>query len=176
MSPSFPSHLSRCKLFSQTYNLILQYANSQQVPYRSQVIFTEALASGGMSGFFPLIAQFQTQAEPAYCGLASLSVALNALSIDPGRSWKGPWRWFDEALLDCCEPLEKIKREGIVFGKLVCLARCNGAAVKSVLASHGSESEFREDVRRASGEGGRNVIVGYSRRAFLQVRDRGVRK
>jgi glutathione gamma-glutamylcysteinyltransferase len=126
-----------------------------------------------MSGFFPLIAQFQTQAEPAYCGLASLSVALNALSIDPGRSWKGPWRWFDEALLDCCEPLERIKREGIVFGKLVCLARCNGAAVKSVLASHGSENEFREDVRRASGEGGRNVIVGYSRRAFRQVRNVG---
>ncbi|KAE8794978.1 glutathione gamma-glutamylcysteinyltransferase 1 [Hordeum vulgare] len=26
------------------------------------------------------------------CGLASLSVVLNALAIDPGRPWKGPWR------------------------------------------------------------------------------------
>lgn len=134
-----------------------------------QAIFAEALISGGLAGFFPLIAQFQTQAEPAYCGLASLSVALNALSIDPGRTWKGPWRWYDEALLDCCEPLEKIKKEGIVFNKLVCLARCAGAGVKSVLASGGSEGGFREDVRRATASGKGHIIVGYSRRAFLQA-------
>ena len=42
-----------------------------------------------MEGFFKLISYFQTQSEPAYCGLASLSVVLNALSIDPGRKWKG---------------------------------------------------------------------------------------
>jgi len=33
-------------------------------------------------------------------------MALNALSIDPGRVWKGPWRWFSEEMLDCCTPLE----------------------------------------------------------------------
>lgn len=33
------------------------------------------------------------QDEPAYCGLASLAMTLNTLSIDPRRTWKGPWRW-----------------------------------------------------------------------------------
>ena len=42
-----------------------------------------------MEGFFKLISYYQTQSEPAYCGLATLSMVLNALSIDPGRKWKG---------------------------------------------------------------------------------------
>ncbi|KAI9119936.1 hypothetical protein K1719_008905 [Acacia pycnantha] len=44
--------------------------------------FVEALAQGTMEGFFKLISYYQTQSEPAYCGLASLAVVLNALAID----------------------------------------------------------------------------------------------
>lgn len=54
-----------------------------------QKLFTEAIHSGTMEGFFKLISYFQTQSEPAYCGLASLSMVLNALAIDPRRKWKG---------------------------------------------------------------------------------------
>ncbi|KAI5016208.1 hypothetical protein ZWY2020_006059 [Hordeum vulgare] len=54
----------------------------------------EALQGGTMEGFFNLISYFQTQSDPAFCSLASLSVVLNVLAIDPGRLWKGPWRWF----------------------------------------------------------------------------------
>lgn len=54
-----------------------------------QQLFLEAIQNGTMEGFFKLISYFQTQSEPAYCGLASLSMVLNALSIDPGRKWKG---------------------------------------------------------------------------------------
>ena len=65
-------------------------------------IFQEALLDGTMNGFFRLMEQFNTQDEPAFCGLASLSMVLNALAIDPRRPWKGVWRWFSEDLLDCC--------------------------------------------------------------------------
>lgn len=54
-----------------------------------QQLFLEAIQNGTMEGFFKLISYFQTQSEPAYCGLASLSMVLNALAIDPGRKWKG---------------------------------------------------------------------------------------
>lgn len=54
-----------------------------------QKLFMEAFRDGTMEGFFKLITHFQTQSEPAYCGLASLSMVLNALAIDPGRTWKG---------------------------------------------------------------------------------------
>ncbi|PIN12539.1 Glutathione gamma-glutamylcysteinyltransferase [Handroanthus impetiginosus] len=54
-------------------------------------LFTEALHNGTMEGFFKLISYFQTQSEPAFCGLATLAMVLNALAIDPCRKWKGNW-------------------------------------------------------------------------------------
>ena len=50
------------------------------------------------------------QAEPAFCGPSALAVALNALGVDPGRTWKAPWRWWTEELLGCCKPLEEVRR------------------------------------------------------------------
>ena len=51
-----------------------------------------------------------SQNEPAYCGLGTLVTALNALEVDPGRVWKGVWRWYDESLLDCCKDLAAVRR------------------------------------------------------------------
>ena len=70
-------------------------------------LFSEALSEGTLECFFPLIEQFRTQDHPAFCGLASLAMVLNALQVDPGRTWKGAWRWFDEGKLDCCKPLDR---------------------------------------------------------------------
>lgn len=52
-------------------------------------IFREALDSGHMECYFKLAAQFRTQDEPAFCGLTTLVIALNALEVDPGAVWKG---------------------------------------------------------------------------------------
>src|SRR5262245_19963860 len=95
-------------------------------------VFAEARAAGGLDGYFPLAEQFHTQSDPAFCGLGSLVVALNALGIDPGRLWKGPWRWFAEELLDCCVPLSQVRERGLDVEELACLARCNGARVELV--------------------------------------------
>eukprot|EP00249_Psilotum_nudum_P013623 c24431_g1_i1 orf=155-547(+) len=122
-----------------------------------------------MEGFFNLIAYFQTQAEPAYCGLASLAVVLNALSIDPGRTWKGPWRWYDESMLDCCEPLENVKAKGITFAKLACLAKCAGAEVVTFRSSQSSLAEFRDRIVQCMTSGEKHVIVSYHRRLLGQV-------
>lgn len=54
-----------------------------------QKLFTEALGGATMEGFFKLISYYQTQSEPAFCGLGTLAMVLNALAIDPGRKWKG---------------------------------------------------------------------------------------
>ncbi len=43
-----------------------------------------------MEGFFQLIEQFNTQDEPAYCGLASIAMTLNTLRIDPVASHTWP--------------------------------------------------------------------------------------
>ena len=107
-----------------------------------------------------LLSQFHTQAEPAYCGLASLVMALNALAIDPRKVWKGPWRWYAEDLLDCCVPLPDVREQGITLPQAACLARCNGC---TALAQHvppasaepselgAAVQDFRRHVRAACG-------------------------
>ncbi|CAH9074525.1 unnamed protein product [Cuscuta epithymum] len=132
-------------------------------------LFMDATQNGTMEGFFKLISYFQTQSEPAYCGLASLSMVLNALSIDPGRKWKGPWRWFDESMLDCCEPLEKVKAKGISFGKVVCLARCAGAKVEAFRTSQTSIDDFRKYLIACSTSDDCHLISSYHRGAFKQT-------
>ena len=119
--------------------------------------------------FYKLIFHFQTQSKPAYCGLASLSMVLNALAIDPGRTWKGPWRWFDESMLDCCEPLEKVKAKGISIGKIACLAHCAGAVVQTFRTNESSTNEFRNYVKACPQVEYVHVVSSYHRGIFKQT-------
>ncbi|KMT05873.1 hypothetical protein BVRB_7g165320 isoform C [Beta vulgaris subsp. vulgaris] len=146
-------------------------------------LFAEALLEGNMEGFFKLVSYYQTQSEPAYCGLAALAVVLNALAIDPGREWKaamsvsmlfcpgdylpGPWRWFDDTMLDCCEPLEKVKVSGISFCKVACLAHCNGAEVEAFRTNESTMDNFRNYVISCASSEDCHMIVSYHR-AYLK--------
>lgn len=69
-------------------------------------LFRGAMENGYAENFFVLAEQFRTQDEPTFCGLTTVTMVLNTLGVDPGRVWKGPWRWFHETMLDCCEPIE----------------------------------------------------------------------
>ncbi len=128
-------------------------------------LFAEALAAGGLDGYFRLAEQFHTQAEPEFCGLGSLVVALNALGIDPGRLWKGPWRWFSEELLDCCVPLDQVRLRGLDLDEVACLARCNGAAVDLFRAETSDAAAWRSSLGAAArGDG---VLIAAYDRALL---------
>lgn len=142
----------------------IEFASSE-----GKQLFTEALANGNMDGFFKLISYYQTQSEPAFCGLATLAMVLNALGIDPGRKWKGPWRWFDDSMLDCCEPLEKVKVEGISFGKVACLADCNGAKVEAFRTNESTVDNFRNYVMACASSEDCHMIVSYNRKHLKQT-------
>lgn len=143
------------------------------VPFASpegRALFDEARATGGMEAFFQLIEQFHTQADPAFCGLGSLVVALNALGVDPGRLWKGPWRWFSEELLDCCLPLASVRERGVTLDELACLARCNGARAEVRRPDTSTETDLRAAVVAAAGSSvDPALIVAYDRRAVGQT-------
>ncbi|KAL2316739.1 hypothetical protein Fmac_030615 [Flemingia macrophylla] len=134
-------------------------------------LFLEAIQNGTMECFVKLISFFQTQSEPTFCGLATLSMVLNALAIDPCRRWKGSWRWFDESMLDldCCVPLEKVKAEGITFSELLCLAQSVGAKVEAFHASRSNIEEFRKYVVECSTSEDHHVILSYHRAALKQT-------
>ena len=132
-------------------------------------LFAEALQEGTAKCFFRLMEQLHTQNEPEYCGLATLVTVLNALNIDPHRRWKGNWRFYSEELLDCCEPLSKVKTKGIDFDKLAGLARCNGLTVKAIRASEATLDEFRSEVLAASKAEEFSLALAYSRKALNQT-------
>ena len=133
-----------------------------------RAVFAQALAAGGLDGYFQLAEQFHTQADPAFCGLGSLVVALNALAIDPGRLWKGPWRWFAEDLLDCCVPLSEVRQRGLDLDELTCLARCNGAEVELQRADSNDLEVWRATITAAS-RGEAVVVASYDRGAMGQT-------
>ncbi len=133
-----------------------------------RAVFAEALATGGLGGYFALAEQYHTQSDPAFCGLGSLVVALNALAIDPGRMWKGPWRWYSEELLDCCVSHERVRSEGIDLPTLACLARCNRA--DTVVHHPGADaSSLRAAVQAATAGPGQVLIAAYDRATLGQT-------
>ena len=143
-------------------------------------LFQEAMADGNMECYFPLAAQFRTQEEPAFCGLTTLVMTLNALSIDPRRLWKGSWRWYSEDMLECCLPFSVVKEKGIDVDTFVCMARCNAAysdlvrPTKSAGASQSAyeEESFRNAVKQASKQSnGSFMVLSYSRKALGQTGD-----
>jgi hypothetical protein len=141
-----------------------------------RLLFRQALADGSMEAFFPLAEQLHTQAEPAYCGLATLVVVLNTLAIDPGVEWKGPWRWYDERALECCKPLWLVARDGIDFEDWLCLATCQGVhalGVRADEAAGASVDAFRAVLvahARSSGVE-RALVVSYARGVLGQTGD-----
>uniref|UniRef100_A0A803QC30 glutathione gamma-glutamylcysteinyltransferase n=2 Tax=Cannabis sativa TaxID=3483 RepID=A0A803QC30_CANSA len=72
-------------------------------------------------------------------------------------------------MLDCCEPLEKIKSEGITFGKVACLAHCNGAKVDAFRTNGSSIEEFRKFVILCSASENCHLITSYHRGHFKQT-------
>ena len=82
---------------------------------QGRTYFGSAMRHGGLKSYFHLIEQYTTQSEPAFCGISTLVIALNALAVDPRQIWKGSWRWYEESMLNCCIDLEQAKETGITM-------------------------------------------------------------
>lgn len=154
-------------------NTLISFASTE-----GRQLFASAMTSGGTFAFFSLIEQLQTQPEPAYCGLTTLVIVLNALAVDPRRSWKGPWRWYHESMLNCCVDLEEVKATGITFNTFACLAKCQGLDVTAIHGSDSSVDEFRQVVKdtcTSSSHSGDNylpssfLVVSYTRKVLGQT-------
>ncbi|KAJ3273820.1 hypothetical protein HK104_004221 [Borealophlyctis nickersoniae] len=134
-------------------------------------LFKECIASNTAEIYFSLSGNFTTQSEPSFCGLGSLAMVLNALCIDPGKKWKGVWRWYSDTMLECCRPLGDISKNGVTFTELACLARCNGLRVESKRADQVTKEEFLSDLQRCCGSEDTHMIVSFSRKALGQTGD-----
>jgi glutathione gamma-glutamylcysteinyltransferase len=112
-----------------------------------------SLATNGLKSFFALMEQHVTQTEPAYCGLATLMMALNALAVDPLTTWKGPWRWYaEEHMVNCCLDLTRVQLHGVTLSVFAGIATCQGLSVQVTYADddeeendHGHEVDGQDD-------------------------------
>ncbi|KAI8590197.1 Phytochelatin synthase-domain-containing protein [Geranomyces variabilis] len=137
---------------------------------RGRELFTGSLNEGHLESYFSLSLQFLTQAEPAFCGLSTLCMVLNALEIDPGRQWRGScWRWYNEEMLDCCRTREEVLQSGITLSEFVCLARCNGLKATMSRADRATQESFLRVIERTSREPNEFLVVSYDRGTLNQT-------
>ncbi|KAJ3154954.1 hypothetical protein HDU86_004473 [Geranomyces michiganensis] len=137
---------------------------------RGRELFRGSLEEGHLESYFSLSLQFLTQAEPAFCGLSTLCMVLNALEIDPGRQWRGScWRWYNEEMLDCCRTREEVLQSGITLSEFVCLARCNGLKATMSRADRATKESFLRIIERTSREPNEFLTVSYHRGTLGQT-------
>ncbi|KAG0274671.1 hypothetical protein BGZ95_009567 [Linnemannia exigua] len=135
---------------------------------RGKKLFQEMIAAGTGECFFRLCTSFNTQSDPAFCGVSSLSMVLNALEIDPRRQWRGVWRWYSDEQLDCCTSVEVMKQKGITFNQFSCLARCH-AKVSAKRADRTSIERFRQDIQQVCTSDQVQMVLSFSRTALGQT-------
>eukprot|EP01063_Lacrimia_lanifica_P015583 TRINITY_DN22289_c0_g1_i1.p1 TRINITY_DN22289_c0_g1~~TRINITY_DN22289_c0_g1_i1.p1 ORF type:complete len:402 (+),score=151.70 TRINITY_DN22289_c0_g1_i1:97-1302(+) len=135
-------------------------------------LFREAMVQGGCEGYFALAEQFHTQNEPAYCGLGSLAMVLNALNIDDrSQVEKANIKHLTEDSLDVHVAMDVVRKEGITFDEFHCMALLNGAKVTAKRHGEHSYEEFRADVERVctATPTAEAMVVTFSRKYIGQT-------
>jgi len=92
----------------------------------------ESLTQNTAESYWALTEQFVNQGDPAFCGVTTLLMVLNAVNIDPNTRWKGGWRFYgDENVLlnRCCLNTERIRRSGITMEQFMILGTCHGMRI-----------------------------------------------
>eukprot|EP00762_Andalucia_godoyi_P006599 ANDGO_05027.mRNA.1 Glutathione gamma-glutamylcysteinyltransferase len=157
-----------------TQSLYKRQLPANLVPFASvagRAVFKEALQSEFMNNYFVLAENFRTQSDPAFCGLSSLVMVLNAFAIDPMRIWKHPWRWYTEEMLDCCSPLDVVRKEGVTLQQFACLGHCTGLDISTRIGNEVSIEQFERDIMTTTSNPDVMMVVSVSRKSLGQTGD-----
>ena len=122
-----PLYSVRRRLLSKLYTTALQSTQGQQR-------LVDTLLQNTAQAYIALTQHFMNQSEPAYCGITTACMVLNALECDTVWRWKGGWRYFaneDVLLAHCrgCWSRERLQRSGITVHEFQRLVACHGLHV-----------------------------------------------
>ncbi len=135
------------------------------------VLLVEAEAR---EAYFPLAANFLTQKNQAFCGVASMVMILNALRIPaPEVPEYLPYRTFTQdnvlnASTEAIVPQATILKQGMTLDELGAVFTVQPVAVTVRHAADSSLDAFRKEARDALATRGRFVVVNYLRKAMGQ--------
>eukprot|EP00536_Pseudo-nitzschia_multiseries_P002751 jgi/Psemu1/251948/estExt_Genewise1Plus.C_380029 len=137
----------------------------------------EAFASGTAESYWKLTEHFVNQSDPAFCGVTTLLMCLNAMCIDPNIRWRGGWRYYgnEDVLLNrCCFSAERIRRQGIVMEDFARLGRCQGLTIdmKRPLSEERSQDKPTNNSDMNGNASHQPIlVVSFSRLALGQTGD-----
>ena len=130
--------------------------------------------SDAREAYFPLASNFLTQATPAFCGVASIVMVLNALAVPaPPAPEYGAFSTFtqDNVFTPATEailPRETLAKQGMTLDQLGAILSTKPLKAEVRHASDSSIDEFRATASAALGQRGHFVIVNYLRKAIGQ--------
>jgi hypothetical protein len=134
----------------------------------------ELIEAKASADYFPLASQFVTQKTQAYCGIASLTMVLNAMGVKaPSTPEYEPYKFFtqDNVLnveTDAILPRETLARQGTTLDQLGALVVHLGLNGDVHHAGDETLDAFRANARDALSGGQSFVISNYLRKALGQ--------
>ncbi len=93
----------------------------------SKKLLSKCINQNTANPFFKIVDQYNTQADPAFCGATNLMIVLNTLQKDPKIKLKGIWRWYDEYNIKCIN-IENVLDYGLTLPEFSKLLQCNGVS------------------------------------------------
>lgn len=134
-----------------------------------QELFHESVSLGHAANFFSLITNFASQSDVSMCGPASLAMVLNALKLDPLRTWRRPWRWWSDEMFACCDgSLEVMKSSGVTLEFFDRIAKKQmGISVETRVPCN--VEVFRDSLKQCATEQNVHVIVSFGRVSLGQT-------
>lgn len=131
--------------------------------------------SEALSDFVPLMSQFVTQENQAFCGIASTVMVLNALNVPAPEApeWERQYFTQDNLFNDATEaiiPRATIAQQGLTLAELAGILESYPVTATIHYGSDISLEQFRQLIASNLAEPGNFVLVNYLRRAIGQER------
>lgn len=124
--------------------------------------------------YWPLSLQFVTQKDPAYCGVATLVMVLNALEVAaPPTPGFESFRTYTQDNLytpstEAVLPQAVLARSGMTLDQLGRLIEVHGLTAQVHHAEESSVAQFRRQAQEALASADQHVVVNYLRTALGQ--------
>ncbi len=134
------------------------------------------LETHALEAYFPISITFETQKTQAYCGIASMVMALNALHVPaPTSPEYRPYTVFtqDNVLDDKTEailPREVLAYHGTTLDQLGRMLSLHPVSVEVHHADAGGLDDFRKNASEYLSQKNHFVIINYLRKALGQER------
>jgi hypothetical protein len=135
---------------------------------------TLLLGSESHEAYFPLVSNFLTQKNQAFCGVASIVMVLNAMQLPaPAVPEFDPYTTFTQdnvldARSEAILPVEVIKKQGMTLDQLGGILAIYPVKAEVHHAAETTLEEFRTQAQKYLATPGQFVIINYLRKAIGQ--------